>query len=143
MRSQRKLVRKLIEGTLLNNGKQKTKKKKKIKKGKVAKRNIFVQKTCLVFSLFQVENISMRKGRKHSTPLFIFSSPLSNQTPFKKFFLLTFSPNFSVLPKISPNKHTRSLSLKSPNFMSGTQPPSYHIGVYMMSCTMCGLLYIY
>ena len=62
-----------------------------------------------IFFLFWREIFLVGPKRKHPGPTIIFLSPLPNQTPSKKFFLLIFSPFFSIIPKIHSTKHTLTL----------------------------------
>ena len=64
-----------------------------------------------VFSPFWRKNFLVGPGRKHLGPTVYFPSSPSNQTHFKNFFLLIFSPKFSIFPVSPPNKQTLRIFL--------------------------------
>ena len=83
---------------------QKLKRKKKRTKPMCTAFSSFTYQILPLSSVHFSENFLVGLERKHMAPIIIFLSPSPNQTLFKKFYLLTFSHFFPILPKtILPN----------------------------------------
>ena len=72
---------------------------------KLAKKNVHRH-----FRHFGEKHFWWVRGENTQDPPHFFFTPSSNQTPIKTTFSSLFSLKFSILFKISPNKHTLSLT---------------------------------